>query len=93
MSSTVNPSMTFPNTVFLPLRCGHLTYVKKNCEALVLGPELAMDMTPRLVCLSVSRISSGNLPPQMDAPPRPVPVGSPPWIMKPFMLRWKDVLS
>ena len=65
MSSTVNPSMTLPNTVFLPLRCGHLTYVKKNCDALVFGPLLAMDITPRFVCLRLSRISSGNLPPQM----------------------------
>ena len=54
-----------------------LTYVKKNCDALVFGPLLAMDITPRFVCLRLSRISSGNLPPQM-LDRRPVPVGSPP---------------
>ena len=32
-----------------------------------------------------SRISSLNLRPQMLVPPRPVPVGSPPWIINPFM--------
>lgn len=48
---------------------------------------------PLLSCLSEGTNSSLNLPPQMDEPPRPVPVGSPPWIMKPLMIRWKITLS
>lgn len=31
--------------------------------------------------------------PYIDSPPRPVPVGSPPWIMKSLMIRWKIVPS
>lgn len=36
--------------------------------------------------------SSSNFPPQMDSPPLPVPVGSPPWIIKSLMTRWKTTL-
>ena len=34
----------------------------KNWEAFVFGPELAMEIVPRLACLRLSTISSGNLP-------------------------------
>lgn len=47
----------------------------------MLGPLLAMDSMPRLLCFRWSTISSGNLPLgvlYMDLPPLPVPVGSPP---------------
>jgi hypothetical protein len=37
--------------------------------------------------------SSANLVPQMEEPPLPEPVGSPPWIMKPLMFRWNTVPS
>lgn len=71
-----------------PLRCGALLYVIKNWLPLVLGPLLAMDTVPRLACFRFSLSSSSNLPfgvGYMDLPPRPEPVGSPPWTMKPLM--------
>lgn len=49
-----------------------------NCEPFVFGPELAIDNIPRPVCDNCGKISSSNLSPQMDLPPRPVFVGSPP---------------
>ena len=58
------------------------------CSPFVPGPELAIDRTPAPVWWSSRWSSSSNLPPQTDSPPRPVPVGSPPWIMKPGMMRW-----
>lgn len=51
-----------------------------NCEPLVFFPEFAMERTPRPVWDKFGRISSLNLSPQIDWPPRPVFVGSPPWI-------------
>ena len=33
--------------------------------------------------------SSSKLSPYMDSPPIPVPVGSPPWIIKSLIIRWK----
>lgn len=53
----------------------HLTY---NWEPLVLGPEFAMESTPRPVWVSCGLNSSSNFLPQMDSPPEPLPVGSPP---------------
>ena len=65
----------------------------RTCEPLVLGPEFAIETTPAPVCLRSRLISSSNLPPKHDSPPRPVPVGSPPWTMKSLITRWKMVLS
>ena len=56
--------------------CASLT---KNWEPFVLGPELAIERIPAPVCLSSRVISSSNLRPHTDSPPRPDPVGSPPW--------------
>lgn len=39
--------------------------------------------------LMVDRISSSKGLAQMDWPPLPVPLGSPVWIIKALMLRWK----
>lgn len=64
----------------------------KNWLPLVPGPLLAMDNIPFPVCLRDGWNSSSNLPPKMELPPRPVPVGSPPWIMKSGMIRWKMTL-
>jgi hypothetical protein len=47
-----------------------------------------VDKIPAPVCLSSLVISSSNLPPKLLSPPRPVPVGSPPWIMKSLIMRW-----
>ena len=49
-----------------------------NCDLLESGPELAMDKIPRPVWLKCGLISSGNSLPQIDSPPFPEPVGSPP---------------
>lgn len=54
----------------------------KNCALFVSAPAFAMASIPRLLNLSVDRISSGKGRPQIDCPPLPVPVGSPVWIMK-----------
>lgn len=53
-----------------------------NCDPLVLGPELAMESIPRPVCDRFGLNSSSNDLPQIDLPPAPVPVGSPPCICK-----------
>ena len=37
--------------------------------------------------------SSSKVPPQIDSPPFPVPVGSPPCIINPFIFRWNKVPS
>ena len=60
-----------PKTVYLRSRLGWAPYVKKNWDPLVLGPELAMDTVPRVLCFKTSLISSLNLEPQMDSPPLP----------------------
>lgn len=49
--TTSIPSMTSPNTVCFPSSHGVVTVVMKNCDPFVLGPALAMDSKPGLVCL------------------------------------------
>src|SRR5262245_48678733 len=44
--TTSMPSITEPNTTCLPSSQGVLAVVRKNCEPLVLGPELAMLRMP-----------------------------------------------
>lgn len=61
------------------------TTVTKNCEPLEAGPALAILSVYGRSCLSVGWNSSSNSPPQMLSPPMPVPVGSPVWIMKPYV--------
>lgn len=61
----------------------------KNWEPLVFGPELAMARRPTLSNFTFAVHSSWKGFPQMDSPPRPVPVGSPHWTMKLGMTRWK----
>ena len=87
------PEYTRPNIVCFPSSHGHGFSDTKNCDPFVFGPEFAIDTTPAPVCLRLRVISSSNLPPYTLSPPRPVPVGSPPWIMNPLMMRWKIVLS
>ena len=65
-----------------------LRRVKKNWLRFESGPLFAMLSVPRLSCRLSGWNSSSNAPPQMDAPPLPVPVGSPAWTMNPFMFRW-----
>ena len=55
-------------------------------EPLVLGPELALERIPAPVCFNSFNISSWNFPPNTDSPPLPVPVGSPPCIMKSLII-------
>ena len=59
---------TCPKTTCLPSRCGVGTVVIKNWLPLVLGPELAMESSPGLSCVS-SKVSSSNLVPYIDSPP------------------------
>lgn len=55
-------------------------------DPLVLGPELALERIPAPVCFNSFNISSWNFPPNTDSPPLPVPVGSPPCIMKSLII-------
>ena len=86
-------ALTRPKMVCFPSSHGVGASVMKNCDPLVFGPLLAMDKTPAPVCFSSRVISSSNLPPNADTPPRPVPVGSPPWIMKSEITRWKGTFA
>lgn len=77
-----------------------LTQVIKNCDPdlsasfticratkvspFVFGPEFAMANIPAPTNRSSGLSSSANLSPYTDVPPRPVPVGSPPCIIKPW---------
>ena len=68
--------LTRPNTVCLLSSQGVGTVVMKNWLPFVLGPLLAMETMPRLLCFKLSIISSSNLPfavGKMLLPPRPVP--------------------
>ena len=84
--TTSCPFTTLPNTVCLPSRWGWGEWVMKNWLPFVFGPAFAMEMTP-VSCLSGFPFSSSSN--WYPGPPRPVPVGSPPWIMKLLMTRWK----
>jgi hypothetical protein len=55
---------------------------------LVSLPLFAILKMPAPVCRNSGCSSSSNLPPYILSPPLPVPVGSPPWIMKSRMIRW-----
>ena len=57
-----------------------------TCEPFVFGPEFALDKIPAPVCFNSGKISSWNFPPNIDSPPLPVPVGSPPCIMKSLII-------
>ena len=51
-----------PNIVCFPSNQGHGARVMKNCEPLVLGPELAIDSIPAPVCFNSGLISSVYFP-------------------------------
>ena len=65
----------------------------KNWLLLLLGPLLAMLTTPSPLCVSDGWNSSAKGWPQMELPPVPVPVGSPPCTMKFLISRWNTVPS
>jgi len=84
-STASMPAVTWPKTVCLPSSHGAASMVTmKNCEPLVLGPALAIASAPRTTLCWLN--SSSKVYP---GPPLPVPCGSPPWIMKSGMTRWK----
>lgn len=78
--TVLSPLFTRPKMVCFPSNHGVGASVMKNCDPLVLGPELAILRIPAPVCFRSERISSSNFSPHIEEPPRPVPVGSPPWI-------------
>ncbi|KAH9517535.1 hypothetical protein DERF_008205 [Dermatophagoides farinae] len=86
--TTSMPLVTRPNTVCLPSSQGVAMTVMKNWDPFVLGPALAMDNVNGLSCFKCGTISSSNSAPQMEAPPVPVPVGSPVCIMNCRITRW-----
>ena len=55
--------------------------------------QVALATTPAPTCFSALVFSSRNLPPYIDSPPLPVPVGSPPWAMNPRITLWNVVES
>src|ERR1035437_60431 len=85
---TTSRSWHCPKIVCLPLRWGVGTSVMKNCEPLVLGPLLAIASRPGWSKVREGLNSSLKLYP---GSPCPLPIGSPPWIMKFGMTRWKMV--
>src|SRR5207249_6019739 len=88
-STASMPSVTRPKTVCLPSSQGAASVVTmKNWLPFVFGPALAMANAPRSTLWSLN--SSSNVYP---GPPVPVPVGSPPWIMKSGITRWKTTPS
>ena len=64
----------------------------KNCELALSMLTLlrAMEIAPRVCDRLFSTPLAENSPLIVSSePPMPVPSGSPPWIMKPSMMRWK----
>ncbi len=61
----------------------------KNWELLVSLPLLAIERMPRASWVRGPSNSSVKFLPQIDAPPLPVPVGSPPWSIKLRTFLWK----
>jgi len=57
----------------------NITY---NWDRFVLGPEFAIDSTPLPLWVKFGLNSSSKGFCQIDSPPSPVPLGSPPWICK-----------
>ena len=80
--TTESPELTLPKMVCLLSKCGAGARVTKNWLPFELGPLFAMESTPAPVCFRLEVISSENFPPYMESPPLPLPVGSPPWIIK-----------
>ncbi len=87
MPSTTSPKTRVP---VVEVRGGGRS-VMKNWLPLVFGPALAIESMPALV-VAQRRV---ELVARTCSPGRrvPVPVGSPPWTMKPPMTRWKIVPS
>ena len=87
IESTISwPDITFPNTVWRPSNQGVSLWVIKNWLPFVPGPALAIDNIPAESCFKLSTISSLN---EYPGDPDPVPVGSPPWIIKSSITLWK----
>ena len=83
------PEITSPNAVYAPSRWGAASKTMKNWLPAELGSAVrAIDSTPRTCDVSLNSASI-----VYPGPPAPVPVGSPPWAMKPWMMRWKVTAS
>src|SRR5665213_1025111 len=84
------PAVTSPHRVYWLSRWGASARQMKNWLLAELGlPVRAMEQAPRR-CGSCEN-SAGRL--GFFEPPLPVPVGSPPWAMKPPITRWKTTPS
>ena len=88
VSTNCMPEITRPKPVYLWSSVKLGARMMKNWLLALFGSSArAMDMTPRRcgrALNSAGRLGSGESP-------EPVPVGSPPWAMKPGMTRWKMV--
>jgi len=84
---------TLPKSVCLPSSDGARPNVMKNWLPFVFVPlpALAMPIMPRYLNFNRGWISSAYGLPYMDSQPSPVPVLSPPWIMKSLITRWNTV--
>ncbi|OLC63164.1 MAG: hypothetical protein AUH76_07050 [Candidatus Rokubacteria bacterium 13_1_40CM_4_67_11] len=88
-STTSIPPTTRPKTGCFRSNRLLSTTLMKNWLPPVFGPAFAMEMVPRAFRLSAGSSSLIVYP----GPPSPVPCGSPPWIMKFGITRWKIVPS
>src|SRR5882672_1028808 len=85
LSTVSMPLTTSPNALYCPSRPVFLPCMMKNLHEAELGSLVrAIESTPRTWCLSLLN-SACSL--RLPSPP-PVPVGSPPWIMKLGITRW-----
>src|SRR3990167_4904079 len=77
-STTSYPSTTSPKIVWRIVSHGVAAVVIKNWLPLVFGPAFAIASRPLRSNTTSFETSSSNGLPQIDSPPMPVPVGSPP---------------
>src|SRR5207302_1098445 len=84
-STTSIPDTTRPKTGCFRSSPRLSTTLMKNWLPPVFGPAFAMESVPLALRLFAGSSSLIVYP----GPPNPVPCGSPPWIMKPAITRWK----
>ena len=84
------PSITSPHTVYWPSRKPQSSKQMKNWLLALFGlDERAIEAVPRTCGSPLNSAARSGL----SDPLMPVPVGSPPWAMKPSITRWNTTSS